>query len=71
MVITGGELTVIVSILVENSPSTSTSFNVNVNTPVTEGVPVIAPVSLFRVSPAGNRPSVIDHAPEEEITALP
>jgi hypothetical protein len=44
--------------------SASVTFTVKLMGPVTLplGVPEIAPVLVFRISPAGNEPTLIDHA---------
>ena len=71
VVIVGGVLTTTVCNMVENSPSTSTSFTVIWKEPDAVGVPLIAPVSGFMVSPAGNVPARTDQAPVDPIAALP
>ncbi len=39
----------------------STSWTVNENCPVADGVPEITPVELLSVSPPGKEPAVTDH----------
>ena len=42
-------------------PRESTTWAVKLNVPAVVGVPVIAPVELFKVKPVGNDPAVIEN----------
>ena len=42
-------------------PRESTTWAVKLNVPAVVGVPVIAPVELFKVKPVGNAPAVIEN----------
>jgi hypothetical protein len=42
-------------------PVESTTFAVKVNVPYAVGVPVMAPVEVFKVNPVGSEPLVIEN----------
>ena len=60
----GAGLTVMVQLAVAvraAEPVESTTFAVKLNVPVVVGVPVMAPVLVFNVRPAGRLPEVIEN----------
>jgi hypothetical protein len=62
-VISGGETTMLQFAVVVPAalPVESTTWAVKLNVPEVLGVPVIAPVEVFKVKPAGNEPVVIEN----------
>jgi len=56
VVIDGAEAMVIDNTLVADAPTLSVTFSVKFTIPAAVGVPVIAPVLAFKISPAGNGP---------------
>lgn len=60
IVIVGIGLTVIESCFSADCES-FTALTVNLDVPAVVGVPVIAPVEVLRVSPAGKEPEITDH----------
>ena len=60
----GGGFTVVVQLVVVvpvERPEESTTFAVKLNVPAVVGVPVMAPVLVFSVRPAGRLPLLIEN----------
>ena len=56
----GAGLTVMVQLAVADAPVESTTFAVKLYAPAVVGVPVMAPVLVFNVRPAGRLPLLIE-----------
>ena len=61
VVIDGNADTTIDSAFVSNAPTLSSIRTVKLEVPVAVGVPMIAPVLVLRVNPAGRDPDEVDH----------
>jgi hypothetical protein len=61
VVTTGAALTTIDNACSSNTPFASVTRTVKFEVPATVGVPLITPVPLFRLRPAGSDPTVILH----------
>lgn len=59
---TGAEFTVIDKALVVEADTASVSLTLKLEVPAVVGVPVMAPLEAFRLSPAGKDPADIDQA---------
>jgi hypothetical protein len=60
VVTTGAAATTILNACSSNAEFVSVTRTVKLNVPATVGVPLITPVLLFKLRPAGNDPTVID-----------